>query len=83
VSSSTPVNAPLGTVATATATCPAGKSILGGGTTVAVSVSTQANRVQRTEDYPSAPDAWTGTVVVTSGLVGASATVTAYAICSP
>jgi hypothetical protein len=82
VSASTPLNAPLGTIATATATCPAGTKILGGGATVHVSVPAQVTRVEKFEDYPSAPDAWTGSIFVTSGLVGASATITVYAVCT-
>jgi hypothetical protein len=82
VSASTPFNAPLGTVATATATCPAGKKILGGGVTLTVTVPAQHNRAVVRENYPSAADAWTGTLIITSGLVGAQATISVYAVCT-
>ncbi len=82
VSATTPLSAPLGTVATATVTCPAGKKILGGGITVSTSVANQLNRAAPRENFPSAPNAWTGTVVITSALVGSTATINAYAVCT-
>jgi hypothetical protein len=82
VSATTPVSAPLGTIATAIASCPVGKKILGGGITVSTSVPNQVNRVVVREDYPSAPDAWTGSLFLTSALVGSTATISVYAICT-
>jgi Collagen triple helix repeat (20 copies) len=82
VTATTPVSAPLGTVASATATCPVGKKILGGGVTITVTVLAQQSRVASRDNFPSAPNAWTGTLVVTSGLVGASATISVYAVCT-
>jgi Collagen triple helix repeat (20 copies) len=82
VSATTPVSAPLGTVASATATCPAGKKILGGGITITVTVTAQQSRVASRDNFPSASNAWTGTLVITSGLVGASATISVYAVCT-
>ena len=82
VSATTPVNAQQGTVASATATCPAGKKIMGGGITITLSIPTQLNRAAPRENYPSAPNAWTGTLVITSTLVGASATISVYAVCT-
>lgn len=82
VSASTDVSAPLGSVASATATCPTGKKIMGGGIQIGVSVANQAGRIATRESYPSAPNAWTGSLVVTSGLVGASATINVYAVCT-
>jgi Collagen triple helix repeat (20 copies) len=82
VSATTPGNAALGTVVSATATCPLGKKILGGGVTLTVSIAAQQGRARVRDDYPSAPDAWTGTLVVTAGLVGASATISVYAVCT-
>jgi hypothetical protein len=82
VSATTPINAPQGTVASATATCPAGTSILGGGITVTTSVPNQLGRAVPRENYPSAPNAWTGSIVITSGLVGSTATIAVYAVCT-
>jgi hypothetical protein len=82
VSATTPISAPLGTVASATATCPAGTSILGGGITVTTSVPNQLGRAVPRKNYPSAPNAWTGSLVITSGLVGSTATITVYAVCT-
>jgi hypothetical protein len=82
VSATTPISAPQGTVASATATCPAGTSIMGGGITVVTSVPNQLNRAAPRENYPSAPNAWTGSIVIISGLVGSTATITVYAVCT-
>jgi hypothetical protein len=82
VSATTPLSAPLGTVATATATCPAAKKILGGGITVSTSVAAQLNRAAPRENFPSAANAWTGTIVITSALVGSTATINVYAVCT-
>ncbi|HET6643086.1 MAG TPA: hypothetical protein VFG93_07410 [Gaiellaceae bacterium] len=82
VSATTLVSAPLGTIATATATCPTGKKIMGGGITLSTSVANQLNRATPRENYPSAANAWTGTLVITSALVGSTATINVYAVCT-
>ena len=81
-SATTVINAPLGSIATATATCPAGRKIIRGGVAVSTSVASQLNRAATRENYPSAPNAWTGTLVITSGLVGSTATINVYAVCT-
>jgi hypothetical protein len=55
---------------------------MGGGITLTVSVAAQQGRARVRDDYPSAPNAWTGSLVVTSGLVGATATISVYAVCT-
>jgi hypothetical protein len=68
---------------TATATCPAGKVLLGGGAQVSTT-STNKDRAQLVSSYPSATDTWTAVAVVTNSNLGAgqTLTVTAYALCS-
>jgi hypothetical protein len=70
-----------GTLFTTTATCPTGKSILGGGGQVTVSLPTQLGRAAVKESFPSGAGAWTAVGVVTTTLVGSFATVTAWAVC--
>jgi hypothetical protein len=71
-----------GTLVTATATCAAGKVVLGGGARVTVS-SGLDQLVSLRSSYPSATDTWTGVAVVTLALpLGTTTTVTAYALCS-
>jgi maltoporin len=73
----------MGTTVTATATCPAGKKILGGGGSYTVSNASQANRVGLIASYPSAANAWTVTARVHQGLSsGFTTTVTTYAVCT-
>jgi maltoporin len=73
----------MGTMVTATATCPAGKKILGGGGSYTVSNASQISRVGLIETYPSAANAWTVTARVHQGLSsGFTTTVTAYAVCT-
>ena len=76
-------NAPRNTVITATATCPVGKVLLGGGALVATT-ATQKERAQLVGSYPSAVDTWTalGVVSIAALGVGQTMTVTAYALCS-
>jgi hypothetical protein len=75
--------APRNTVVTATATCPAGKVLLGGGALV-TTTQAQKERAQLVSSYPSAADVWTAVGVVAIGnLTGANTmTVRAYALCS-
>jgi hypothetical protein len=81
VTSSTGVSA--GTLVTATATCAAGKVLLGGGGRVTVSSGLADAFVSLRSSYPTATDTWTAVAIVTVGLpLGASTTVTAYALCS-
>jgi hypothetical protein len=77
------VTAPaVNTIINATATCPAGKVLLGGGANV---TNTQANsRVVLVGSRPTSTTVWTASAVVTTALTGTNtATVTAYAICTP
>lgn len=81
VTSSTGAGA--GTLVTATATCAAGKVLLGGGARVTVSSGVAEAFVALRSSYPSATDTWTAVAVVTANLPPlASTTVTAYALCS-
>ncbi len=75
--------APRHTYVTATATCPAGKVLLGGGALV-TTTATQKDRAVVAASYPSATTTWTAIgVVATAALGGANTmTVTAYALCS-
>ena len=68
---------------TATATCAAGKVLLGGGALVTTTVA-QKERVHVTASYPSAVNVWTAIGVVGIAALGAgqTMTVTAYALCS-
>jgi len=76
-------NAPRNTVLTATATCPVGKVVLGGGALV-TTTAPQKERAQLVASYPSAADTWTAIGVVTVSALGGGQTmiVTAYALCS-
>jgi hypothetical protein len=67
----------------ATATCPAGAVVLGGGAHVTTTAA-QKERAQLVGSYPSAADTWTAVGVVTIAALGGgqTMTVTAYALCS-
>ena len=81
VSSATGAGA--GTLITATATCAAGKVVLGGGALVTTSNAGSDRRVALRTSYPSAANTWTAVAIVITDLQnGQSATVTAYALCS-
>ena len=72
-----------GTLVTATATCAAGKVVLGGGARVTVSSPLAEAFVSLRSSYPSASDTWTAVAIVTVGLpVLVSTTVTPYVLCS-
>jgi hypothetical protein len=76
-------NAARNTTVTATATCPSGTVLLGGGAFVSTT-ATQKERAILQSSYPSSTTVWTGVGVVGIGALGAgqTMTVTAYALCS-
>ena len=76
-------NAARNTTVTATATCPAGKVLLGGGGLVTTTVSAK-ERVHLAGSHPSSTTTWTAIGDVGNGAVGAgqTMTVTACALCS-
>jgi hypothetical protein len=83
VSSTSAAGALAGTTVTATATCPAGKKIVGGGASYTVSNSTQTNRVALVESFPSAARAWAASVRVNQALSSSvTVTVRTYAVCT-
>ncbi|HXG77695.1 MAG TPA: hypothetical protein VNJ53_14100 [Gaiellaceae bacterium] len=67
----------------ATATCPGGSVLLGGGALV-TTTAPQKERAQLVASYPSAADTWSavGVVAIASLGGGQTMTVTAYALCS-
>lgn len=71
------------TLITATATCPVGKVLLGGGARI-TTTATQKDRAELVSSYPSAADTWTAIGVVAIAALPATQTmtVTAYALCS-
>jgi hypothetical protein len=76
-------NAPQNTLVTATATCPSGKVLLGGGAQV-TTTATQKSRTALVSSYASSTTVWTAIGVVATGALGSgnTMTVTAYALCS-
>jgi hypothetical protein len=76
-------NAARNVTVTATATCAAGKVLLGGGATVTTTAA-QKERVHLAQSYPSAVNVWTAVGIVGIAALGAgqTMTVTAYALCS-
>jgi len=80
-------NPGAGTQFSATASCAAGKVVLGGGAQVTVTGgATQQAKVMLTASYPSSTTVWTAQATVITALSGAGAgntlTVTPYALCS-
>jgi hypothetical protein len=68
-----------------TASCPAGKVLLGGGATLTSTASygNGLGRVDVVASYPSGSTTWTATMLIRSNFSAASnATITAYAICT-
>ena len=74
---------PRQTLTTATATCPAGTVLLGGGAQI-TTTATQKDRAELVSSYPSATDTWTaiGVVAIAALPFGRTMTVTAHALCS-
>jgi hypothetical protein len=70
-------------VVTATATCPAGKVVLGGGANVTTTAA-QKERAQLVGSYPSSATTWTAVGVVSISNLGTGhrMTVIAYVLCS-
>jgi hypothetical protein len=78
---STSTNAGQGTTVSSTATCPSGKVLLGGGGEVTTG---QSGRAALLASGPTSTTTWRATAVVTQNLSGGNtATVTAFAICTP
>jgi hypothetical protein len=71
-----------GDTLTSTATCSAGKAMLGGGYQFATSgVATgDLTKVTVKHSYPSASNTWSAQMIVNAGL-GGTITLTAYAVC--
>jgi hypothetical protein len=76
-------NAARNTTITATASCPAGKALLGGGGTVTTTAA-QKERVHMTASSPTSTTTWSVTGVVGIGALGSGQTMTvsARALCS-
>jgi hypothetical protein len=76
-------NAPRNTTITATATCPHGAVLLGGGG-LATTTAAQKERAHLQASYPSSTSTWTAVGVVSVGALGGGHTMTvkAYALCS-
>jgi hypothetical protein len=76
-------NASRNTTLVATATCPTGTVLLGGGGQV-TTTATQKERVHLAASYPSSTGTWSAVGVVGIAALGAgqTMTVTAYALCS-
>lgn len=75
--------APRHTLVSATATCPAGTALLGGGGSI-TSTATQKDRSVIVSSYPSSADTWTAVGVVATAALPATQTMTviAHALCS-
>jgi len=72
-----------GTTFTDTATCAAGKVLLGGGGRLTTSVASERMYTAIVESYPSSTTVWTVVGIVTKNLSnGSTARATAYALCS-
>ena len=75
----------VGTQVIATATCAAGKLVLGGGALVTTTeTGSNVKRAGLVSSYPTAADTWTAIGMVTDSKLGGGETisVTAYALCS-
>jgi hypothetical protein len=73
----------LDTTVTVTASCPAGKALLGGGAQATNSDATHPARVAIVRSSPGSASSWTATGVISAGLGAPNAmTVTAYAVCT-
>jgi hypothetical protein len=76
-------NAGAGTTISATASCPAGKKLLGGGGRSGATAAAQERRVVLKESYPSGAGSWTVVALVINNLTGGTrATVAAAAVCT-
>jgi hypothetical protein len=72
-----------GQKASATASCPEGSSLLGGGGRVTVNGPSQLPLVAMYESYPSSANTWTASGVVAARLGGgATMVVQAYVVCT-
>jgi hypothetical protein len=82
-STTSAANAARNVLTSATATCPVGKVLLGGGARI-TTTSTAAERAQLVSSYASAATSWTATGVVAIAALGAgfTMTVTAQAVCT-
>ena len=82
-STTSAANAARNVLTTATATCPAGKVLLGGGAQI-TTTATQKERAVLVSSYASSATAWTAVGVVAITALGAAntMTVTAQAICT-
>lgn len=78
---STASDALSGTRFEATAGCPAGMKVLGGGGQVAVSVAEQLGRATLVESFPTDESTWKVVGAVTTTLEGSSASISAWAVC--
>jgi len=75
-------NAAANTQVTGTATCAAGKVLLGGGAQATIT-SANVDRVLLSASYPSSTTVWTAIATASAALgAGQTMTVTAYALCS-
>jgi hypothetical protein len=73
----------VGTQVSSTASCPAGKTLLGGGARVTGAGGAPNNAATLSESYPSAANTWKGVGTVTATLSGGNKiAVEAYAVCS-
>jgi hypothetical protein len=74
--------AAAGVTVSATASCPAGKKVLGGGARAGVTAG-PAQRVVLKESYASGPSSWTGVAIVITALAAANrGTITVSAVCT-
>jgi hypothetical protein len=83
---STPSGPANGVTATSTATCPAGKSVLGGGGYLSATAGASTNNLGHVgllRSYPSSANTWTAVLSVNLAITAPNtASVQAYAICT-